>query len=641
MNENMNICDLNASLFKEVALDLQKKGGFLKLKAAAEELCEVDLDTHSKGSRTESEMLLILLGDFGCDVSTLLYLLDKCELWSTICLIKTEPIRLVRDLHTEELWSALGSKVHLSCEATSYPPPTYQWFKDEGEIPGSTLPDYEIDDLKPSDVGSYYCSIGQKGNLSANLRTRSTQIEIIPQKPVITRQPRLLQDEEGKRILIEAQGWPPLYYQWYQNGIPMGKMTHVSILKVTNENMDGQTYSCLVSNAEGNVKSEDLEISSTVDNPRSCLFFAREKVALLVGNSEYKSHPPLISAYHDVVTLTENLERLSFRVMALSNLSLSEMKNAVQLVAKHIVEGAYVVFYYGGHGFNFYGNDYLLPVDAPPNGVYKSSDSIDKDEIIAMLSNAKPRLLTVLLDTCRKSPTEEQNPYLHSERPRTYRYEPERNLIVGFATTAHLSAFGFSNQNNGIFVGYLKKRIRNHVSVRQLLMEVQHDFLRDPNAATHLQMPYISNNLAEELSLTDPIEKKSASNLDPFWDGIHQFPDPQIFLLENGGRVVVTYLRQSNCLLNGLEMILDCEKIMTGLLVRSSSQDVALTHEVVGSQDGSLVCKILVSHLQKLTDPLIITISTSNEDGSEGRPLVTINVGLPLISSLKLYANIL
>jgi len=85
-------------------------------------------------------------------------------------------------------------------------------------------------------------------------------------------------------------------------------------------------------------------------------------------------------------------------------------------------------------------------------------------------------------------------------------------------------------------------------------------------------MPYISNNLAEELSLTDPIDKKSASNLDPFWDGIHQFPDPQIFLLENGGRVVVTHLRQSNCLLNGLEMILDCEKIMTGLLVRSSSQ---------------------------------------------------------------------
>ena len=64
-------------------------------------------------------------------------------------------------------------------------------------------------------------------------------------------------------------------------------------------------------------------------------------MALLVGNSEYKSHPPLISAYHDVVTLTENLERLSFRVMALRNLSLSEMKNAVQLVAKHIVEGAY------------------------------------------------------------------------------------------------------------------------------------------------------------------------------------------------------------------------------------------------------------------------------------------------------------
>ena len=58
---------------------------------------------------------------------------------------------------------SLGLPVNLTCGADGNPPPLYQWFKDEVEIHGATLPYLYIDVVAPGDRGNYTCTATNEG----------------------------------------------------------------------------------------------------------------------------------------------------------------------------------------------------------------------------------------------------------------------------------------------------------------------------------------------------------------------------------------------------------------------------------------------------------------------------------------------
>src|SRR5882672_10948661 len=85
---------------------------------------------------------------------------------------------------------------------------------------------------------------------------------------------------------------------------------------------------------------------------------AEKRVALVVGNNDYKNVPKLQKAVNDARTMGDTLKRLGFSVMVAENQTLQAFDNAVQ-------PGDTAFFFYAGHGFEIAGQNFLLPTDVP------------------------------------------------------------------------------------------------------------------------------------------------------------------------------------------------------------------------------------------------------------------------------------
>jgi len=71
-------------------------------------------------------------------------------------------------------------------------------------------------------------------------------------------------------------------------------------------------------------------------------FTAHDKVALVFGISTYRSHgPPLPAVEHDIQHTVHALEKMKFRVISLLDLTLQEMKDAIDHFCDLVAAGVY------------------------------------------------------------------------------------------------------------------------------------------------------------------------------------------------------------------------------------------------------------------------------------------------------------
>ena len=103
---------------------------------------------------------------------------------------------------------------------------------------------------------------------------------------------------------------------------------------------------------------------------------AAGRVALVVGNADYRTVLPLKNPVNDSRAVAEVLERLGFEVTLLDNVGRIEFHDAVESFRSAAGGAAAAVFYYSGHGFQLRGVNYLVPTDAS----LKSADAIGKVE---------------------------------------------------------------------------------------------------------------------------------------------------------------------------------------------------------------------------------------------------------------------
>ena len=125
-------------------------------------------------------------------------------------------------------------------------------------------------------------------------------------------------------------------------------------------------------------------------------------MALLIGNQKYESPiSPLLSPENDIRELHKLLEAppLNYKVISLVNLKFREMMKALETFYEMLaVPGVYALFYYSGHGFNFQGSTYLVPVDATLP--LKCENNIEANAIGVSMQSKMSRAI-VVLDCCR------------------------------------------------------------------------------------------------------------------------------------------------------------------------------------------------------------------------------------------------
>jgi len=95
---------------------------------------------------------------------------------------------------------------------------------------------------------------------------------------------------------------------------------------------------------------------------------AEKRVALVIGNNDYKSVPKLQKAVNDARTMGDTLKQLGFTVMVAENQTRQAFSETLLAFDNAVGPGDTAFFFYAGHGFEIAGQNFLLPTDVPAAG---------------------------------------------------------------------------------------------------------------------------------------------------------------------------------------------------------------------------------------------------------------------------------
>jgi Caspase domain len=137
---------------------------------------------------------------------------------------------------------------------------------------------------------------------------------------------------------------------------------------------------------------------------------AEKRVALVIGNNDYKNVPKLQKAVNDARTMGDTLKQLGFSVMVAENQTRQAFSETLLAFDAAMDPGDTAFFFYAGHGFEIAGQNFLLPTDVPAAGEGQEElvrdASVLADRIIERLQNKKVRTAILVFDACRNNPFE-------------------------------------------------------------------------------------------------------------------------------------------------------------------------------------------------------------------------------------------
>src|SRR5579871_1296299 len=137
---------------------------------------------------------------------------------------------------------------------------------------------------------------------------------------------------------------------------------------------------------------------------------AAKRVALVIGNNDYKNVPKLQKAVNDARTMGDTLKQLGFSVMVAENQNRQQFSQTLLAFDNALGPGDTAFFFYAGHGFEIGGQNYLLPTDVPAATEGQEElvrdASVLADRIVERLQNKKVRTSILVFDACRNNPFE-------------------------------------------------------------------------------------------------------------------------------------------------------------------------------------------------------------------------------------------
>jgi hypothetical protein len=137
---------------------------------------------------------------------------------------------------------------------------------------------------------------------------------------------------------------------------------------------------------------------------------AEKRVALVIGNNDYKNVPKLQKAVNDARTMGDVLKQLGFSVMVAENQTRQQFSQTLLAFDNAVEPGDTAFFFYAGHGFEIAGQNYLLPTDVPAANEGQEElvrdASVLADRIVERLQNKKVRTSILVFDACRNNPFE-------------------------------------------------------------------------------------------------------------------------------------------------------------------------------------------------------------------------------------------
>ena len=231
------------------------------------------------------------------------------------------------------------------------------------------------------------------------------------------------------------------------------------------------------------------------DKTQAAVQGPEQRVALVIGNSNYQNAAQLTNPGNDAQSMAEFLNAAGFEVISATDLTQNDMIRVVQDFSAKIAArgpGTVAMIYYAGHGVQLEGENYLIPIDAKVTSPTELvNDSLRLVDIMATLEAIPSRARIVVLDACRNNPF----PATDDAGRGLAIVDAPNGSIVGYSTAPGTEAQDGNDGHSPYTSAFLRLAREPNLPIEQLFKRVRLDV---NHATIGEQTPWESSSLTGE-----------------------------------------------------------------------------------------------------------------------------------------------
>ncbi|WP_258103421.1 caspase family protein [Marinoscillum sp. MHG1-6] len=194
------------------------------------------------------------------------------------------------------------------------------------------------------------------------------------------------------------------------------------------------------------------------------------RLALIIGNSEYKNSGVLKNPVNDARLIAKTLSDLGFEVIKKENASKVEMETSIYEYSKLLKDYNVALFYYAGHGIQVNGVNYLLPVDAKlEDKLAAQFEAVDVSKVVSQFERYPDNVNIVILDACRNDPFKT---WSRGGESGFNAMPAPSGTIIAFATSAGATASD-GDGGNGLYTSVLSEQMKQPQRIEDVFIQTR------------------------------------------------------------------------------------------------------------------------------------------------------------------------
>jgi len=245
---------------------------------------------------------------------------------------------------------------------------------------------------------------------------------------------------------------------------------------------------------------------------------AENRIALVIGNSNYASVSPLPNPANDAKAMANFLGAAGFEVLQAPDLKQGAMLRTIGKFARLVEQSGpdtVALLYYAGHGLQVDGENYLVPVDA---AIEREADvplqAMRFGDVMNALASVPVKSLIVMLDACRN------NPFADIKTPGGHglaMVDAPSGSLISYSTAPGTEALDGDGDNSPYTAAFLKFGREEGLPIEQVLKRVR---LAVNETTGKQQVPWETSALTSEFSFFPRGGRTTVASANPL-------PDPR------------------------------------------------------------------------------------------------------------------
>jgi uncharacterized caspase-like protein len=259
-----------------------------------------------------------------------------------------------------------------------------------------------------------------------------------------------------------------------------------------------------------------------------------KRIALVIGNSDYKHTPRLANPGNDADDMAARLKQVGFDVIVGRDLDKAAMDRTIRDFAEKLAGADAGLFFYAGHGLQVNGQNYLVPTDAKLRTAAAIDFEMVRLDLVHRTMERETRTNILIMDACRDNPLARNLARALGTRSGQIgrglaAVESGEGTLISFSTQPGNVALDGTGRNSPFAAAFLKHMATAGEDLLSILINVRNDVMR---ATARRQIPWEHSAMTAKFHFIlppPPAAPQSGPDIElEFWASVKDSTSPAV-----------------------------------------------------------------------------------------------------------------